>query len=604
MSEPSEGRRAAREALLFLAILGLALLATWPLAAHLGPAERIADKTLDDHVYWWDFWWAREALVVRHVDPYFCPDVFAPHGASLVASPFALPLGVLSLPLQAWLGPLAGGVVAVKVFGLALLALGGWGMSLFLRALGVPLVASVVAALLFAFAPFRMIQLGRIHYLAGAFVPLFLHAALQAVRGRGRRWYALSGAWFALAGAIDASLLIELVLATGALLFFAWRNGARFRPTTARLLGCGLAGALLLSPLLVRFLAETKENSGLDVGSRLAYLNEPNAVQRILSPDLDGLLWYSAPELHQQFAMAADDAERPATTRSAARLAADIYESMRPPAPDFALAGALASAATAALALVAIALALRERGAWAFVVVALAGFVLALGPTRTLLGEPTTMPYGWLARVLPGMEAGRYPAAHLRLFEFGGACAVALGALRGRRWLLVAGVALAATQLALAPLRPFAIEPVVVEDVHQRMKDDPKPGAVVELPARLEIVLRKMGFGQIVHGRPLLGGPLTRVPQESRRFFDEELFLARCMNPIDPLRLRPEQLQAEVAENKATLARYGVRYVVLRKNLLEMNREAGAQLVAYLDAHGFPMAWTREGHVLVRVAPE
>jgi len=604
MNAPPAGRRAAREALLFLAILGLALLATWPLAAHLGPAERIADKTLDDHVYWWDFWWTREALLVRHVDPYFCPDVFAPHGASLVASPFALPLGVLSLPLQAWLGPLAGGVVAVKLFGLLLLALGGWGMSLLLRALGVPFLASVLAGLLFAFAPFRMIQLGRIHYLAGAFVPLFLHASLQAVRGRGRRWYAAAGAWFALAGAIDASLLIELVLATGALLIFAWRNGERFLPTTARLLGCGLAGTLLLSPLLLRFLAETKANSGIDVGSRLAYVNEPNAVQRILSPDLDGLLWYTAPELHEQFVMAADDGERPPATRTAARLAADIYDSMRPAAPDAAPFGALASAATVALALVAVALALRERGAWAFVAVALAGFLLALGPTRTLFGEPTTMPYGWLARVLPGMEAGRYPAAHLRLFEFGSACAAAYGAVRGRRWLLGAGVALAATQLALAPLRPFAIEPVVVEDAHQRMKADPKPGAVVELPPRLEIVLRKMGFGQIVHGRPLLGGPLTRVPQESRRFFDEELFLARCMNPIDPLRLRPEQLKAEVEENRATLARYGVRYVLLRKNLLEMNREAGAQLVAYLDAHGFPMAWTREGHVLVRVTPE
>ena len=604
MSEPAAGRRAAREALLFLALLGLALLATWPLAAHLGPAERIADKQLDDHVYWWDFWWAREALLVRHVDPFFCPDLFAPHGASLVASPFALPLGVLSLPLQAWLGPLAGSVVAVKLFGLLLLALGGWGMSLFLRALGVPFVASVLAGLLFAFAPFRLIQLGRIHYLAGSFVPLFLHASLMAVRGKGGRWYAAAAAWFALAGAIDASLLIELVMATGALLLFAWRDGARFLPTTARLLGCGLAGTLLLSPLLVRFLAETRANSGLDVASRLEYASEPSLVQRILSPDLDGLLWYSAPELHEQFAMAADDALRPPTTRSAARLAADIYDSMRPPAPGFALAGALASAATVAIALVAIALALRERGAWAFVVVALAGFALALGPTRTLFGEPTTMPYGWLARVLPGMEAGRYPAAHLRLFEFGSACAAALGALRGRRWLLVAGVAAAAAQFALAPLRPFQMAPVAIEEVHERMRDDPTPGNVVELPPRIESVLRKMGFGQIVHGRPLMGGPLTRVPRESRRFFEEELFVPRCMNPIEPLRLHPEQLRAEVEENRATLARYGVRYVVLRKSLFEFDRGASAQLLAYLEAHGFAMERTREGHVLVRVAPE
>ena len=64
-----------RELLLFLLATVATALATWPLAAELFTFDRLADQTLDDHVYWWDFWWTHRALVVQHVSPLFCPDV-------------------------------------------------------------------------------------------------------------------------------------------------------------------------------------------------------------------------------------------------------------------------------------------------------------------------------------------------------------------------------------------------------------------------------------------------------------------------------------------------------------------------------------------------
>src|SRR5439155_13324362 len=141
-----------------------------PLAAHLTSFDRLADRTLDDHVYWWDFWWLHEALLVRHVDPFFCPLVFHPRGASVALSPFAFPVGLLALPLQSWLGVLPGAVAVVKLFGLATFPLALHGTSLLARRLGVPFFASLLVGACFAFTPFRLIQLGRIHYLAGAFV--------------------------------------------------------------------------------------------------------------------------------------------------------------------------------------------------------------------------------------------------------------------------------------------------------------------------------------------------------------------------------------------------------------------------------------------------
>ncbi|MBM4013609.1 MAG: hypothetical protein FJ293_01420 [Planctomycetes bacterium] len=602
--ETSTRRRIGRELWFVLLALAAAAVASWPLVLHLGPHDRLADRTLDDHVYWWDFWWIREALLVRHVDPLTCPDVFVPHGAELVASPLALPLGLLSLPLQALLGVVPGVVVAVKLFGFLLLALGAWSLSLFLRALGVPAWIALAAGCLFAFTPFRLIQLGRIHYLAGAFIPLFLHATLQVCRGRGWRWCAWAGALFAFTAACDASTVLEMALAGGALAVFEWRRGTPLRTALLRTLLCGIAGTALFAPFLVRLLAQARDNSAFDVASRLTFEDDPSVQQRILSPDLDGLAWYTAPVLHEATLMPPGERERPARLRSSARLTADIHDRFRPPvAGAAATAAAIVGGAILALALTTAALALTERGGGAWLALAVLGFLLALGPQRTFFGETIEMPYGWLARGVPGMAAGRYPAAHLRLFQLAGAVAAALGAAAVGRalWLPVATVA--AAYFTVAPLRPFLFVPFTIEESHARMRDDPVPGTVLELPARHEITLRRMGFGQVVHGRRLLGGPLTRVPPVARAFFEDEPFVARCMRPADPAQLSPAQLAQEATENRALLARYGVRHVLIRRVLFEFNRESGAKLMAYLDATGLRRVPTGDGNALFVVEP-
>ncbi len=596
--------RIGRELLFVLFALAAAAVASWPLLLHLGPGDRLADRTLDDHVYWWDFWWIRESLLIRHVDPLTCPDVFVPHGAALVASPLALPLGLLSLPLQAVFGVLPGVVVAVKLFGFLLLALGVWSLALFVRALGAPAWVALAAGCLFAFTPFRLVQLGRIHYLAGAFIPLFLHATLRLVRGGGWRWCAWAGFLFAFTAACDASTVIEMVLAGGALAGFEWRRGIALRTALLRTLLCGVAGTALFAPFLVRLLAQARDNRAFDVASRLTFEDDPNVAQRILSPDLDGLAWFTAPALHEAVWMTPGDREQPIRLRSSARLCADIYDRFRPPVEGgAAMAGAIVGFAVLALAATAAALALTLRGGGVWLCLAAVGFLLALGPQRSFLGEPVEMPYGWLARFVPGMAAGRYPAAHLRLFHLAGAVAAALGAAGAGRVLLPAVTTVAAAYFAVAPLRPFAFVPLVVEESHARMRDDPVPGAVLELPARHEITLRRMGFGQVVHGRPLLGGPLTRVPRAARAFFEDEPFVARCMRPADPAQLPAAQLAQEAAENRELLARYGVRHVLIRRAMFEANRTSASTLVAYLGATGLRRLPTADGNALFVVEP-
>jgi hypothetical protein len=566
-SRPGPGWR--RELWILAAAIAATALATWPLALHLLDAQRLTDKTYDDYIFTWNFWWLREAIVVRGVDPLFCPDIFHPHGASVVVSPLALPLGLLSLPFQAWFGSLEGSVIAVKVFAFLSFPLAVWSMSWLLRALGVPTWAGVLAGLLFAFAPFRLLHLPRIHYLAGALAPLYLGCALRAMRGGGARWIAAAGFVFAWAGAIDPSLLVDLVLASGALWFLEARRRAPVGPTALRLLACGLLGGLFLSPLLVRFVMETRDNEGADVGERLDYVHEPNAIQRILSPDLEGILWCCSPALHGVVGGGPAGRERPMASRTSAEHL-ELLEHSFHPAGGVRWLEAAAAGAVVALVVAASLRGLRARGGAILLAFALLGLVLALGPRRGVGESAFEMPYAWLAHVVPGMEAGRYPPAHLRLFQLCVAVLAGLGLARARPVLGFAGGGVAVLFFLVAPLRPYSFGPLEIDQAHEIIAADPTPGAVLELPVRWEIVRRRMAMGQVVHRRPMTNGPLTRVADSSWRFFNEEPFVARLARvlPARPAADDP-RLRAEIEENLDALRRYDVRWIVVRRTIFE-----------------------------------
>lgn len=588
--------------LLFLVAVAATALATWPLAGELFTFTRLTDLTLDDHVYWWDFWWLREALVVRHVSPFFCPDVFHPYGASLVVSPLALPYGFAALPFEAWFGTLHGAVVAVKVLGFFSFPVAVVGMARLTRAFGVGFVASALVGALFAFTPFRMLHLGRIHYLAGALVPWFLVAGLAATRQGRKRWIAVAALLFALAGATDPSLLLELVLAAVALWIVELRRGAPWRSALLRWGACGVGGTLLLAPLLVPFLRETGSVAGIDAVARLDFHHRPTTVQRILSPDVGGVGWLLLPALSQATWMDPAEVQAPIDTRSAARLAADFYDSFRPPASATAQGVETTLEALIALAVLAAAVrGLRQRGAVVLLALAALGFVLALGPTRSLGDTPIHLPYAWLARLVPGMAAGRYPPTTLRLLHLGLFLVAGLGSRGLSRPWSAGAVALALATFATGPLRPLQLAPVVFEQAHEIIARDPVPGAVLELPARLEVVLRREALGQILHGRPLLSGPLTRVPDAARRFFEAEPLVPRLLHPPPPTAADEPRRAAEIAENRAILDRYDVRWIVLRKGLEQQDPQAFDWLITYLQQNGLAVQRTREGHVLARV---
>jgi hypothetical protein len=436
-------------------------------------------------------------------------------------------------------------------------------------------------------------------------VPWFLWMGHQARAGGGARAASIAGAGllFALAGATDAALLLDLVIAAALLYVFEVRRGEAWRPRLLHWLACGAAGALLLSPLLVPFLRQSGESGGTDVERRLEFSDVPNAVQRTLSPDAFGLCWHLLPALTEAVAMDPRERDLLMDQKSSARIAADIYESFRPPLQsNAAIACDVAiEAAVALLVVVAVALGLRQRGASLFALLALVGLVLALGPTRSFAGHVVEMPYEWLTHVVPGMAAGRYPPAHLRLFLLGLALLLGFAGIEPRRWLAAPSWGVALAFVATSPMRPLRFEPVPMEEAYSIIASDPEPGAVLELPARIEIGLRRMALGQIRHGRPLMSGPLTRVPKSAWSFFNDEPVVTRMLHPPPPRPPDDPALVAEVRENLEVLHRYGVRWILLRKSMLRSDPQAFALLGLYLSRHGMTLTETREGHVLARV---
>ena len=98
---------------------------------------------------------------------------------------------------------------------------------------------------------------------------------------------------------------------------------------------------------------------------------------------------------------------------------------------------------------------------------------------------------------------------------------------------------------------------------------------------------RQMALGQVLHGRPILGGPLTRVPPDVRADSYDFVPLRRLLSPPPVTDPGGAELRAEVAENEALLVERGIRYVILRRFPPHIYPGAGTPLAQerYIDLH-------------------
>lgn len=164
------------------AVLGgvaLALLTTWPLAAHLG--SRIAPDLGDPVRTAWEVAWVGHALLQ---DPLhlFDSNAFYPHPLSLAFSDSLLGYGPTAL--------IGSGTVAALVR-YNLLFLLAWslcftGAWLLARELGVGRLGAAAAGAAFAYAPYRITEAGHLHVISSGGMPLAIFLLLRGYRRASR----------------------------------------------------------------------------------------------------------------------------------------------------------------------------------------------------------------------------------------------------------------------------------------------------------------------------------------------------------------------------------------------------------------------------------
>jgi hypothetical protein len=496
----------------YIAVALLFFVSALPTLGTAFPGGPVAGVDGWQHV--WHLWWVSSALS-RGVSPFQTPLLYYPSGINLAIHPLNLTTGLLAAPATALAGP-------VSAFNLALLAafaLSGFGAYLLALRAGASPGAAFVAGLLFTCSPFHttkaydgQLEMASLQWLAlyawllltalsaasttiepalercerrepQISVPQWLNCLAQCYRSW--RLALLAGLMLAVVGYASLYYLVygAVYSLLVALIWLPWRSDRRaVAGYLLRLLLVPTVAILALAPLLLRLGAALAEVSGVGGG--------PDSAPSLLGARSANLVDFWLPSyLHPLWG--------PAVARLGPLLHPDV------------------SAWNSALGYTALILAgvgciVAWPKAWRWLVVALTGLLLALGP-ELLVGPIHTgipLPYQLLL-LLPGMDVAQRPGHFvvltcLALVPLAG---LGLSHLATRYGRPAIAIAIAAAAIELAP-PAWPLQRFTVDLVYTQLAAT--PGALLVLPVEIDRsdVLRD----QIVHGRPLVGGYLARTP--------------------------------------------------------------------------------------------
>jgi hypothetical protein len=481
---------------------GAAVVLTWPLFRHpgttvldtvslYGPAAILIQR--DINLTMWKLAWDSHALLT---DPLrlFHANAFYPAPYTLALSEHALGNAIFFLPVYVVSG---NPVLAHQATLLATFALAGFTMAAYVLYWTRDRAAALAAGALYAFAPFRLWQLGSLDYISIHWLPLVLLGIDLVLDRRGG-----AGASLMLGGALVLSSLCSYYVGYTAFLLAAAYLGAalwvRGRTALPRLLPLGgaIAGAAAVVAILTLPYVLLQRSGALpDYGEKeftsLAFLS-------MLRFGLSGVLGY-------------------------------YVFPRRDGIPTFLTYTVLA---LAAMALVTV----RSRAVrTALLVAGVSGLVVALGPFLYLpYGIPELpLPYYWLAKIVPGFSAMRAPQRFgaLPVLAATALAGLALASVRERLrtrfwpatvlpWLAVAAMFYEATPRGLRPMGMAVGE--TIPPAYRWLAAHGEGGPLLELPPnpldhhRESVFLYYSTF----HWLPLANGYVGYPPQSYREIMD------------------------------------------------------------------------------------
>jgi hypothetical protein len=551
----------------FGAFLLLTLLLTYPITVHFASEIPFGGDAWQ-HI--WNLWWIRHAVLDLHTSPYFSNLIFYPDGANLYFHTLALTAGLTGIPLQAL------GLNLLETYNLIMMStfvLAGYSAFLLCHYLTRNVWASFVGGFVFSFSPYHFAHLiGHMNLASLQWIPFYVLLLLRAIdepgTGHGRRWAGLvlaAGAGVLLAVNTYTDWLYGIFLALFTGLLIAWRvlvpgerralarSGVGWLEGGLRVTVALLVYVSLVSPVLLPTLREAQKG----------YAQQPPEETLVYSADLVQAFVPSA--FHPLWGKLVTEQAH-----------------INNPSEQVLFLGF----ATLGLAALAVWRLRRERQVlfWAFA--ALSAWALSLGPVLQVLGRSrftafgVTIPLPYLLLYkLPLLNIMRTPARLTVLTMLALAVLVAFGldylsrsgltrsedagrvrrsiaSLRNRSGVLLLGLPLLIAFEYLTVPFP-TVPPGWGVPIYARIAQEPGRFALLELPLR--------PFGdymayQTVHGKPIVGGYLSRQPPYPTLERTPALrYLVNSTGVDDPLK-------ASVAGGAgvSALRNLGIKYVIIR----------------------------------------
>lgn len=604
------------------ALLGyivVALVFAWPLPLHLS-THLTGSPEGDTGVYVWNQWVFQQEVLTHRTNPYFTDRIFSLTGrANLSLHNYTTLANLFALPL---IGPF--GVVATfNLIYLFLTVLSGYAMFLLARAIRpVTGAAAWLAGLLFAWSPMLVTRgAGHFSLVAAAPLPLFMLLLLRADRHRRLRDTAWLGLMIAVAYWSDVYYAVYCVMLAAA--YIGWRSiQMKRRPAlpgrqtlwrvvdamilcvAGLVLAIAITGGWLITvfgrPISMRELYTPVLALTILIAFRLARRYRATAVSLdrtalssairfgllvgligalLLSPMLSALwvrvadgqfvsppiYWRSSPAGVDLLAMALPNPNHP--------LAPTAWRAWLGTRFD----GYLESVASIPLSALFV-LCLATRSGWRaprmWIALGLASTLLALGPFVHIAGINTYVPGPWaLLRYLPIIGLARNPARFVVLMMLALAVlfALALSSLREtqarRPWLRWAIAAIVLLELCPIPRPLYSAR---VPAIYDRVAADPRDVRVLQLPFGVRDGVSSFGnytartqFFQTRHGKPLLGGVLSRVSEGRVKAIRSYPLLDAFIRLSEGRSLQPGAAELLAAHTPRFLARANIGYVVI-----------------------------------------
>ena len=537
-----------------LVLVCLSVGVTWP--AVLLRRELLL-TLFDTYGFLWNLWWAKFSLLDLHQNPYWCGYICWPNGTSLALHSYVIPYGIMSIPFQLLLGSHDGCLVGMRA-----LILFSFASSVLMYFFAFDVTRSrwgaFVAALIFAFLPFRVLHSHHPHVICLEFVVLYawLFWRLMARSAPRLRDGAAAGAAFALL--LYASPEYALFMGLFSVVAGAWSLRDRWPDKNVREMIISLAAVVLFfgifsCPLLLATVRQSvdmateapEDLADLQSGLMDEVKNNHGALLSVLSPN-------TAHPLRRYL-----DQPNP-------KLRSEHHYNQ----------GALSYVAIGLWLLGSLFAPRRKKGLWLLLTGVF--FVLWLGPYLSLTSEWNTgipLPYLFLHKYVPPFGWGSDTQRFMPIWVM----CMAIVAAFGMRWLVAkvrerptagrwasgAAVALCVAICLEQLVAPLPFGPHPIPECYRDIAADPEPFAVFALPPSHHSTL----YFQTIHQKPMVfwkePSYIPRHSPHAMDLFRNQESLWAFLEPETFFEMQPAEQAAIIEANRRIFREIDLKYVVL-----------------------------------------